>query len=47
MDNENTSLQEFQTQICLDAATSKVNNTTAHILYLSIMRVSKKSEIST
>ena len=35
MDDENTSLQEFQTQFCLDAVTSKVNNATARIILIN------------
>lgn len=35
IDNENTSLQDFQTQICLDASTSKVNNATAKIILIN------------
>jgi hypothetical protein len=35
IDNENTSLQEFQTQFCLDAVTSKVNNATARIILIN------------
>lgn len=35
IDNENTGLQDFQTQICLDATTSKVNNATAQIILIN------------
>ena len=35
MDDENTSLQEYQTQICLDAVTSKVSKAKAQIILIN------------
>ena len=35
MDDENTSLQEYQTQICLDVVTSKVSKAKAQIILIN------------